>query len=401
MGFRDLVESVRVHRAALRDALHLQRAARAGTPWATLGPCFNTPMAHDILQPPRGRGATFNPEGRFDAVARSAFDDGWGDLPEEPRQVTTTVTEETVRSIIARNESPDIPFTQSINPYRGCEHGCIYCYARPSHAYLNLSPGLDFETRLFAKVNAAQVLRRELAKPGYHCDPIAFGTNTDPYQPVERERGIMRALLEVLAECEHPLTITTKSAMVERDLDLLAPMARKGLVRVYLSVTTLDRQLARQLEPRASAPQRRIEAISRLTVAGVPAGVMTAPVIPFLTDDQLESVLEAAAAAGATEAGYLILRLPHEVRDLFKAWLAHHHPLKAAHVMSRMREMRGGAENDPNFGTRMTGEGVLAELIARRFQVACERLGLNRERRRNLDCSRFRRPGAGAQIELF
>ena len=358
-------------------------------------------MAHDILQPPRGRGATFNPEGRFENIEREAFDDGWGDLPEEPRRVATLVSDETVRSIISHNDSPDVPFTQSINPYRGCEHGCIYCYARPSHGFLNLSPGLDFETRLFAKVNAAAVLRRELAKPGYRCDPIAFGTNTDPYQPLERERGIMRSLLEVLAECEHPLTITTKSALVERDLDLLAPMARKGLARVYLSITTLDREMARSLEPRASAPRRRMEAIRRLTGEGVPTGVMTAPVIPFLTDDQIEAVLEAAAAAGAREAGYLILRLPFEVKDLFRAWLQHHYPLKAAHVLSRIREMRGGAENDPNFGTRMTGEGVLAELIAKRFRVACDRLGLNRERRRALDCSRFSPPGAGAQIELF
>ncbi len=358
-------------------------------------------MAREILQPSRGRGATLNPEGRFETIERAAYDDGWGDLPEEPRQVPTVVTDETVRSIISRNDSPDIPFTQSINPYRGCEHGCIYCYARPSHGYLNLSAGLDFETRLFAKVNAAQVLRRELGRPGYRCEPIAFGTNTDPYQPAERERGIMRALLSVFAECDHPLTITTKSALVERDLDLLAPMARKGLARVYLSVTTLDRHLARRLEPRASAPLRRIEAIRRLADEGVPAGIMTAPVIPFLTDDQMESVLEAGAAAGAGEAGYLILRLPHEVKDLFRAWLQHHYPLKAAHVMSRLREMRAGAENDPRFGTRMTGEGVLARLIAERFRVACERLGLNRERRRDLDCGRFRPPGAEAQRSLF
>jgi DNA repair photolyase len=358
-------------------------------------------MAREILRPPRGRGATLNPEGRFEPIARAAHDDGWGDLPEEPRQVPTVVADETARSIISRNDSPDIPFTQSINPYRGCEHGCIYCYARPSHGYLNLSAGLDFETRLFAKVNAAEVLRRELGKPGYRCQPIAFGTNTDPYQPAERERGIMRALLSVLAECDHPFTITTKSALVERDLDLLAPMARKGLARVYLSVTTLDRPMARRLEPRASAPLRRIEAIRRLTDEGVPAGIMTAPVIPFLTDDQMESVLEAAAGAGAREAGYLILRLPHEVKDLFRAWLRHHYPLKAAHVMSRLREMRAGADNDPRFGTRMTGEGVLARLIAQRFRVACERLGLNRERRGDLDCGRFRPPGAQAQSSLF
>ncbi|HSD60675.1 MAG TPA: PA0069 family radical SAM protein [Burkholderiales bacterium] len=358
-------------------------------------------MSHKLTNPPRGRGATFNPEGRFSAEAREAFDDGWGDLPEEPRQVPTTVSAETARSIISRNDSPDIPFTQSINPYRGCEHGCIYCYARPSHAYLSLSPGLDFETRLTAKVNAAELLRAELARPGYRCEPIALGANTDPYQPAEREWRITREVLEVLSECEHPLTITTKSALVERDLDLLAPMAEKRLARVYLSVATLDHELARKLEPRASAPRRRIEAIRRLALAGVPTGVFASPMIPALTDAQLETVLETAREAGAEDAGYTLLRLPHEVGELFKAWLERHYPLKAGHVMSLVRQMRGGAENDPAFGTRMRGEGVFADLLAQRFRVACERLGLNRDRRPGLNCGCFRRPASAGQLGLF
>jgi DNA repair photolyase len=361
----------------------------------------DTDMPHIIVNPPRGRGATFNPEGRFEVESRDTFDDGWGNLGAEPRQVATTVTAERVRSIVSRNESPDIPFNQSINPYRGCEHGCIYCYARPTHAYLNLSPGLDFETRLFAKVNAAERLREELSKRGYRCEPIALGANTDPYQPAEREWRITRQVLEALAECEHPLTITTKSALVERDLDVLVPMAAKNLVRVYISVTTLDHDVARTLESRASAPRRRIEAIRRLSEAGVPTGVFVAPVIPFLTDPEIEGVLEAGQEAGAREAGYVLLRLPYEVKALFKSWLEHHYPMKAAHIMSLVRQMRGGAENDPGFGTRMTGEGVLAQLIAKRFRIACERLRLNRESRQRLDCSRFRPPGAGAQFELF
>lgn len=358
-------------------------------------------MARKPMNPPHGRGATFNPEGRFESVARQRSDDGWGEPAADPRQITTTVTAEIARSIISRNDSPDIPFSQSINPYRGCEHGCVYCYARPTHAYLNLSPGLDFEARLFAKVNAAELLRTELARPGYRCQPIALGANTDPYQPAEREWRITRQVLEVLAECEHPVTITTKSALVERDLDLLAPMARKQLARVYLSVATLDHEVARRLEPRASAPRRRIEAMQRLSEAGVPVGVVAAPMIPFLTDPQLESVLEAAREAGAQDAGYVLLRLPHEVRNLFAAWLQHHYPLKAAHVMSLVRQMRGGADNDPAFGSRMTGQGVLAELIARRFGVACGRVGLNRERSPKLDCSRFRAPAPGGQLRLL
>ncbi len=350
----------------------------------------------------KGRGATLNPEGRFEKDAREAFDDGWDTpLQEEPGRPRTIVTVERARSIISRNESPDIPFSQSINPYRGCEHGCIYCYARPSHAYLNLSPGLDFETRLFAKTNAAELLQAELARPGYTCDCITIGANTDPYQPVEREWKITRSVLEVLAACSHPCAIVTKNAMVERDLDILAPMAKRNLVQVYISVSTLDHGIARRMEPRATAPARRIEAIRSLAQAGVPAGVMVAPVVPFLTDSGIEAVLEAACEAGADRAGYTLMRLPWEVKDLFKDWLEHNFPLKAAHVMSRVRDMRGGRENDPNFGSRMRGAGVLAELLGKRFDMACHRLGLNHVRRGPLDTSKFMPPGFDCQMDLF
>ena len=276
------------------------------------------------------------------------------------------------------------------------------CYARPSHAYLELSPGLDFETRLFAKVNAAERLRAELSKPGYRCESITIGANTDPYQPVERQWRITRQILELLAECEHPVALITKNALVERDLDLLAPMAQKNLAQVFLSVTTLDHEIARRMEPRASAPRRRIEAIRTLSQAGVPTGVMVAPIVPFLTDDGIESVLEAAASAGASSAGYTIMRLPWELKELFKDWLEQHYPLKAAHVMSRVRQLRGGKENDPNFGTRHSGTGILAELLQKRFENACGRLGLNRERRSpKIDTTRFRPPKSGGQLDLF
>jgi len=324
----------------------------------------------------KGRGAASNPEGRFETVRREPVDDGWfpSDAEGHPRPATT-VTEERARSIIARNDSPDIPFEQSINPYRGCEHGCVYCYARPSHGYLNLSPGLDFETRLFAKTNAAERLRASLAKRGYRPSPINLGANTDPYQPIERRYRITRALLEVLAEARHPCTIITKSAMVERDLDLLAALARDRLVAVLVSVTSLDNRLSAKLEPRASAPQRRIEAIRRLSEAGVPVGVLVSPVIPMVTDVDLEEILARARAAGAVQASYALVRLPHEVADLFRDWLALHLPERAEHVMSLVRQMRGGRDNDSGFGTRMRGEGVFAELIARRFKVATRRLG--------------------------
>ena len=312
----------------------------------------------EAARPFKGRGAGINPEGRFERSRTDAVDDGWG-TPSDPDEalaasrIATHVTIEHAKSILSRNDSPDIPFTFSINPYRGCEHGCIYCYARPSHAWLGLSPGLDFETRLFAKVNAAELLRDELARPGYRCQTIALGANTDPYQPVEREHRITRALLEVMSACGQPVGIVTKNAMVERDIDILAPMAEKNLVNVYLSVNNLDHELARKLEPRCTAPMRRLQAVRTLTDAGVRAGVLVAPIIPFLNDGQIEAVLEAAYEHGARDAGYVVLRLPYEVKGLFRDWLERHYPLKAKHVMSRVNAMRGGRDNDPNFGTRM------------------------------------------------
>jgi DNA repair photolyase len=357
--------------------------------------------------PSRGRGATFNPANRYRDHAREAYDDGWPAEADDAAQEAaprTTVTMQRARTIIARNDSPDVPFSQSINPYQGCEHGCIYCYARPTHAYLDLSPGVDFETRLFAKPDAAELLRRELAKPGYRCDPIALGTNTDPYQPIERELRITRAVLEVLAAHEHPFTIVTKSALVERDLDIIAPMAAKRMARVYLSITTLDRDLARRMEPRAAAPHRRLQAVETLAKAGVPVGVMVAPIIPPLNDRDLEAILEAAAAAGARSAGYVLVRLPLEVAPLFRDWLAAHYPERAPHVMSLIRQMRGGRDYDSAFGTRMRGEGVFATLIEKRFAIACTRAGFERGREHTgLDTSRFRPPpqDGGRQGALF
>jgi len=354
-------------------------------------------VKHEVT---KGRGATLQIEGRFESVARERFDDGWNTADEELPPFRTTVTVEKAKGVLQRQTSPDLPFTQSLNAYRGCEHGCIYCYARPSHGYLNLSPGLDFETRLFAKPDAAQLLRAELAKPAYRCSPIALGSNTDPYQPIEREWKITRQILEVLAECRHPLSIVTKSALVERDLDLLAQLARDNLVQVFVSITTLDAEIARTMEPRATSPRRRLQAIRRLNEAGVPCGVMVAPVIPFLTDAELENILQAAHEHGAHSAGYALLRLPYELKDLFKDWLAVHYPLKAEHVMNRLREMRGGRENDPEFGSRFSGQGQFADLLARRFRRACERLGFNLENA-DLDVSRFRPPARHGQMDLF
>ena len=355
----------------------------------------------------KGRGATFNPGNRFRRDTREEVDDGWNtpapDESDEPAPLRTTVTIQNARTIIARNDSPDLPFDRSINPYQGCEHGCVYCYARPSHAYLDLSPGLDFETRLFAKPDAALLLRGELSRPGYHCEPIALGTNTDPYQPIEREWKITRQILEVLAECEHPIMITTKGVLIERDLDLLAPMAAKNLVRACVSISMLDRDLARKLDPRAPTPQRRLEIIEALAKAGVPVGVNVAPVIPQLTDKDLEAILEAAASRGARSAMWTMLRLPREVKDLFRDWLAKHYPLRAEHVMSLVQQVRGGRDNDPAFGSRMRGQGLFADLIARRFALACKRLGLNEDRTLRLDTTRFRPPRgpASAQLDLF
>ena len=353
--------------------------------------------------PRKLRGVTSVIAGRFETLAREVLDDGWTPEDAPAPSPDTAVAEERARSIIASNDSPDIPFERSINPYRGCEHGCAYCYARPSHAYLELSPGLDFETKLFAKTNAVDLLRAAFAKPGYAVKPIAFGTNTDCYQPAERRYRIMRGILEVFAECRHPLTIVTKSALIERDLDLLAPMAAQNLVRAFISINTLDRGLARRLEPRAASPQRRLDVLRALARAGIPCGVMVAPVIPALTDKSIEEVLEAAAGAGADAAGYIVLRLPNEVRPIFREWLTVHTPLRAEHVMSAVREMRGGRENDPRFGARMRGTGTLAELIAQRFDIACRRFGLNRERRGQvpLECSLFRPPAPSGQGQLF
>lgn len=353
--------------------------------------------------PRKGRGAGINPEGRFESLTREAYDDGWNTPPDDDvPPLKTHVTEERVASIITRNDSPDVPFTQSINPYQGCEHGCGYCYARPTHAYRNLSPGLDFETRLFAKVNAAERLREELSRPGYRCEVISLGTATDPYQPIERKYRITRAILEVLAEFEHPVGIATKNALVERDIDILAPMADKRLASVFVSLNNLDHGLARRLEPRCVAPVRRLETMKKLSEAGIPVGVIVAPVIPFLTDHQIEAVLEAAYAAGARRAGYVLLRLPYEVKDLFRHWLQTHYPLKAKHVMSRVREMRAGRVNDPDFGSRMRGSGEFAELLARRFKTACRRLGYHLEQRNGtLDTTRFRGPKPGGQLTLF
>jgi DNA repair photolyase len=352
------------------------------------------------------RGALSQIQGRFETAERSPVDDGWAREDEELPELRTTVTEERARSIIARNESPDVPFEQSINPYRGCEHGCIYCFARPTHAYLELSPGLDFETKLFAKTNAVELLKEEISKKGYRAKPIAFGTNTDCYQPIERRYKVMRGILELLSACDHPLTIVTKSALIERDIDLLAPMAKKNLVKAFVSITTLDPRLARALEPRAASPRRRVDALRALAGAGIPCGVMVAPLIPALTDKSLEDVLEAAAEAGAIMAGWILLRLPNEVRPLFKEWLAAHHPQRADHVISIVRQSRGGRENDPNFGSRMTGSGNFVDLIGKRFHLACKRLGLNSEdnhmaARGGLDCSLFRPPSLGGQMQLI
>ncbi len=357
--------------------------------------------------PERGRGATFEPANRFRRDTRVGVDDGWtiaSDDNNAPPPRKTVVTVQLSRSIISRNDSPDIPFTQSINPYQGCEHGCIYCYARPTHAYHDLSPGLDFETRLFAKPDAAPLLAREIGRRSYVCDPIALGTNTDPYQPIEREWKVTRAVLELLTRCRHPFTIVTKSSLVERDLDLIAPMAHDNMARVYVSITTLDRELARKLEPRAATPQRRLATVSVLAAAGVPVGVLVAPIIPQLNDCDIEAIVDAAAKAGAQSAGWVMLRLPREVAPLFRAWLDEHYPLRAAHIMSLVQQIRGGRDNDSGFGSRMRGTGTLAELVARRFGIARARSGLGDHRNAPLDTSKFIPPRSDAdetQLELF
>ena len=338
----------------------------------------------------RGRGARGNLPGRFERQTYEP-DPGVAELAPHP---DTELIPEVSKSIISRNKSPDVGFEQSINPYKGCEHGCIYCYARPSHAYLDFSPGLDFETKIVHKPNAAELLKRELARPGYKCKSIALGVNTDCYQPFEKQLGTTRALLEIMLETRHPVGIVTKSALVERDLDLLSELARLGLTHVFLSITTLDDELKRRMEPRTASPRRRLMTIKRLTEAGIPAGVMFAPVIPALNDHELEGILEASAKAGALWAGYTVLRLPNEVRPLFKDWLAEQYPLRAKHVMSRVRQIRGGRENDSSFGRRMRGQGHYADLLRQRFDRACRRHGLNAARRPSLETTLFRPPAA-------
>jgi len=324
---------------------------------------------------PHGRGARSSPDNRYAEHSHELVDDGWGSLEQEAPPLRTTLTKDTSRTIICYNESPDVGFDRSINPYRGCEHGCVYCFARPTHAYLGLSPGLDFESRLFYKPDAAELLHKELAAPTYRCAPIAVGINTDAYQPVERRLGITRAVLEVLHSCNHPFTVVTKSCLVERDIDIFAEMAGKQLVQVMVSVTTLRHDLARVMEPRATAPMRRLRTIRYLHEAGVPVGVLVAPVIPVLTDSEMENILAEARQAGASSAGYVLLRLPYEVKDLFREWLAEHEPTKAGHVMQRIRDSRGGKDYDAEFGTRMRGKGIFADLFANRFRIAYKRLG--------------------------
>jgi len=338
----------------------------------------------------KGRGAVSNETGRYETLKRSPVQDGWLRETDKPA-FKTVVSDEPAKHILTKNKSPDIPFDRSINAYRGCEHGCVYCFARPSHAFLGLSPGLDFESRLFAKPDAALLLEKEISKKGYDPQPIAMGTNTDPYQPLERERRITRSILKVLLKHEHPVTILTKSRLVVRDLDLIAPMAERGLIKVGLSVTTLDRRLARLMEPRASAPQRRLDAIKLLSEAGVPTTVMFAPLIPALNDHELESVLCAAEHAGAKEAGYILLRLPLEVAGLFEEWLEAHYPDRKKRVLNRLAALRGGKLNDPRFKHRMKGSGFEADLMRQRFSNLCRRLHLNEEKAA-LDVASFKKP---------
>ncbi|WP_250472841.1 PA0069 family radical SAM protein [Caballeronia sp. GAFFF1] len=377
-----------------------------------------TPDKEFPVAPPsplKGRGAVSNLQGRYEKDERERVDDGWthetADDEGSP-PLRTQVFEERAKSILTRNNSPDIPFTVSLNPYRGCEHGCIYCFARPTHSYLGLSPGLDFESRIYAKINAGELLERELAKPSYQPDPIALGVNTDAYQPVERDLKLTRRVIEILHDCGHPFGAITKSSLIERDIDLLAPMAERKQFMAAITVTTLDADIARTLEPRAATPSRRLRTIRTLADAGIPVGVSIAPVIPFVTEPDLERVLEACAEAGATTASYIVLRLPWEVAPLFKDWLAAHFPDRADRVMSRVRDMRGGKDYDSDFATRMKGEGLWADMLKQRFRQATKRLGLNLRNRGILDMSEFQRPASakaqraappatGGQLNLF
>ncbi|CAE6781178.1 PA0069 family radical SAM protein [Paraburkholderia aspalathi] len=363
--------------------------------------------------PRKGRGAVTNLQGRYEVDQREVVDDGWLASPEEdgePKVLRTQVFEERAKTILTRNASPDIPFSVSLNPYRGCEHGCIYCFARPTHSYLGLSPGLDFESRIYAKINAPELLERELSKKSYVPEPIALGVNTDAWQPVERDLRLTRRVVEVLSERGQPFAAITKSSLIERDIDLLAPMAARGQFMAAITITTLDADIARTLEPRAATPSRRLRTIRTLSEAGIPVGVSIAPVIPFVTEPDMERVLEACAEAGASNASYIVLRLPWEVAPLFKDWLAAHFPDRADRVMSRVRDMRGGKDYDSNFATRMKGEGLWADLLKQRFHNAVRRLGLNRRDRGILDMSHFRRvepvraepsPHDNPQLRLF
>jgi DNA repair photolyase len=377
---------------------------------------FDEPLPHEAAEDPdpndgvlgaavgderrRGRGAVSNASGRFEPHAKVPFDDGWQSLDELP-PFKTYVTEERARKIITRNESPDIGFDRSINPYRGCEHGCIYCYARPSHAYQGLSPGLDFESRLFVKPDAPELLARELSDPSYRPRMIAMGTNTDPYQPIEKKWQVTRRILEVLCDAGHPVGIVTKSALVLRDIDILSEMAKKNLAKVAVSITTLDPKLARAMEPRAATPQRRLATLRMLSNAGIPTAVMAAPIIPAINDSEIERVLDAAAAAGAEGAGYVMLRMPLEIKDLFREWLREHFPDKEKHVISLVRDLHGGKDYDSSWGKRQTGSGPYAWSIGRRFELACARLGLNKKRSK-LTTAHFHPPAANRrQLDLF
>ncbi len=328
----------------------------------------------------KGRAASSNQVSRFDPHTRESLDDGWGSLDEEAPPLRTEVMLDATKSVINYIQSPDLPFDRTLNPYRGCEHGCIYCYARPTHAFLGMSPGLDFESKLLIKPDVVNLLKKELAHPKYKCAPIALAMNTDGYQPIEREYQLTRQVIQVLSEANHPFSMVTKSSLVERDIDLIAPMAAKGLATIFLSITTLDRQIARRLEPRAAAPERRFETLRKLSEAGIPTGVMVAPVIPALTDCDMEQILEKAHQAGVSKAGYVFLRLPHELTTLFEEWLQQYFPLKAAHVMSLVKQSRGGKAYQSEFGKRMHGEGVFADLLAKRFKLSCHKLGMTGER---------------------
>jgi len=362
--------------------------------------CYNPPMSKKHPNPLKGRGAFSNPDNRYAEHGRELIDDGWGSLEQMPESVTTTVTKDSSRTIINYIDSPDVPMDRSINPYRGCEHGCVYCFARPTHAWLGLSPGLDFESKLFYKPNAAELLQKELAKRNYRCQPISLGINTDAYQPIERRLGITRQVLEVLAEHHHPVTIVTKSSLIERDIDILAEMAANNLASVAISIPTLNRDLAKKLEPRAATPQRRMETVANLQRAGVPVAVFIAPLIPVLTDSELETIIEQAHQNGAGSAGYILLRLPHEVKTMFQEWLQAHEPLKAEHVMNRMRDCRGGKEYEAQFGKRMTGTGIFAQLIEQRYRSVMKKLSFPGIP--ELDCNQFRPPtSTTGQMSLF